>query len=95
MKRILTLIICLVMVNLTLVAADSNPTQSEATYYENAKVIRVKYSSGETFVQRSYDQGLEQATVNLPVFEKDKIGTTTGRLELYLGRSNYLRLDND
>ena len=95
MKHIFTLLICLVVLNLSVFTDDSNPVTSEAKYYENAKVLRVKYTSGEAFVQRSYDQGLEQATVNLPVFEKDKIGTTSGRLELYLGRSNYLRLDYD
>lgn len=95
MKKILTLAICLMLLNLFVCADTENPTNYEAKYYENAKVVRVKYSSGEAFVQRSYDEGLEEATVNLPIFEKDKVGTTDGRVELYLGRSNYLRLDYD
>ena len=64
-------------------------------YYDNAKVVRIKYVEGEGFVQRSYDEGNEEATVNLPVFENDSVGTTSGRLEVYLGRLNYLRLDYD
>ena len=67
----------------------------EAKYYENARVVRVKYSQGETYIQRSYDEGSEEATVNLPVFENDTAGTTDGRLELYLGKLNYIRLDFD
>ncbi len=64
-------------------------------YYENAKVIRIKYKSGETYIKRDYNEGLEEASLNLPVFENDIVGTTAGRTELYLGRLNYLRLDQD
>jgi len=95
MKKTLILTICLILLNLFAYTDTENPTQNEAKYYDNAKVVRVKYSIGESFVQRSYDEGLEEATVNLPVFEKDKVGTTDGRVELYLGRSNYIRLDYD
>lgn len=66
---------------------------SEAKYYDNAKVVRIKNVDGEGFVQRSYEEGNEEATVNLPLFEKDTVGTTEGRLGIYLGRLNYLRLD--
>lgn len=72
---------------------DQQP--NDPKYYDNAKVVRIKYVEGEGFIQRSYDEGNEEATVNLPVFENDSVGTTSGRLELYLGRLNYLRLDND
>ncbi|HDP93784.1 MAG TPA: hypothetical protein ENN40_00260 [Candidatus Aminicenantes bacterium] len=66
-----------------------------AKYYENAKVVRVKYVDGEAFVDRSYDEGQEEVTINLPLFEKDMVETTDGRMEIYLGRLNYLRLDYD
>jgi hypothetical protein len=95
MKHIFMISLCLILVHSIVLADNPDPTKFEPKYYENAKVIRVKYSSGETFVQRSYDEGLEEATINLPVFEKDKAGTTSGRLEFYLGRLNYLRLDFD
>ena len=76
-------------------ADDTENTASEAKYYDNAKVIRIKNVEGEGFVQRSYDEGYEEATPNLPLFEKDTVGTTAGRLGIYLGRLNYLRLDSD
>lgn len=95
MKHVLKISLCLIFVYSLILAEDSDPTNFQPKYYENAKVIRVKYVSGEAFVQRSYDEGLEEATINLSVFEKDKVGTTSGRLEFYLGRLNYLRLDHD
>ncbi len=66
-----------------------------AKYYDNAKVIRVKYVRGEAFVNRDYNEGVEEATVNLSIFEGDSAGTTDGRMEIYLGKLNYLRLDYD
>lgn len=95
MRKAIICMLCLVGFSISLFSDQTNSTGNEPKYYENAKVVRVKYTSGESFVQRSYDEGFEQATVNLPVFEKDKAGTTAGRLEFYLGRSNYLRLDFD
>jgi len=99
MKRILILMFSLVLLtSLTTVAFSedySGEEKFEPTYYENAKVLRVKYTQGEAYVQRSYDEGFEEAAVNLPIFEKDTAGTTDGRLEVYLGRLNYLRLDYD
>ncbi len=71
------------------------PEKFEAKYYDNARVVRVKYTQGETYIKRSYEEGAEEATVNLPVFENDTAGTTDGRLELYLGKLNYIRLDYD
>ncbi len=96
MKKIMTAIVCLLAV--VALAADEyengNPP-SEAKYYDNAKVIRIKNVEGEAFVQRSYEEGYEEATPNLPLFDKDTVGTTAGRLGIYLGRLNYLRLDSD
>ena len=71
------------------------PEKFEAKYYENARVVRVKHTQGEAYIKRSYEEGIEEATINLPVFENDTAGTTDGRLELYLGKLNYLRLDYD
>lgn len=74
---------------------DLQPNANEAKYYDNAKVVRIKTMEGEGFVQRSYDEGNEEATANLPLFEKDTAGTSDGRMSIYLGRLNYLRLDVD
>ncbi len=76
-------------------SAGAEEETFKARYYENAKVVRVKYVDGEAFVDRSYDEGQEEATTNLPLFEKDEVETTDGRMEIYLGRLNYLRLDYD
>ena len=98
MKKIITLIISLVLLApLAFTYDEGNEPDPgvDAKYYDDARVMRVKYTEGEAFVKRSYDDGFEEATINLPIFEKDTAGTTEGRLEVYLGRLNYLRLDND
>lgn len=95
MKKFIVLILSLCFLSLFIYSDYSNQQTSEAKYYDKAKVLRVKYTQGETFVKRSYGEGIEEATVNLPIFEKDAIGTTDGRLEIYLGKLNYLRLDYD
>jgi hypothetical protein len=95
MKKILLAIMGISLLIGVLCAADTENSASEAKYYDNAKVIRIKNVEGEGFVERSYDEGNEEATPNLPLFEKDTVGTTAGRLGIYLGRLNYLRLDSD
>ena len=96
MKRSTLSITALLILTVLLPGQDSGEEQSfSSRYFENAKVIRVKYVEGEAFVDRSYDEGLEEATINLPVFEKDSLQTTDGRMEIYLGRLNYMRLDYD
>ncbi len=94
MRNIFLIILGLLILN-TAVLADGNPEQFKAKYYDNAKVLRIKFVKGEAFVKRSYDEGYEEASINLPVFENDRVGTTEGRLEVYLGRLNYLRMDFD
>jgi len=97
MKKLTILIISLVLLAPLMFSYDNgsepDPGSYEPRYYDNAKVMRVKYTQGEAFVKRSYDEGLEEAAINLPVFEKDVAGTTDGRLEIYMGRLNYVRLD--
>jgi hypothetical protein len=95
MKKTMIAIASLLLAAGVLVADSTENNPGEAKYYDNAKVIRIKNVEGEGFVQRSYDEGDEEATPNLPLFEKDTVGTTAGRLGIYLGRLNYLRLDSD
>ena len=95
MKKIMIAIVSILLLAGVLLADDTENTAGEAKYYDNAKVIRIKNVEGEGFVQRSYEGGNEEATPNLPLFEKDTVGTTSGRLGIYLGRLNYLRLDSD
>lgn len=89
------IILGILLLNTFVFSEYQDQEEYQAQYYDNAKVLRVKYAQGETYVQRSYDEGFEEATVNLSIFEKDKVGTTEGRVEIYLGRLNFLRLDYD
>ncbi len=95
MKKTLIAMVSLLLVVGACWADDTETDANEVKYYDNAKIVRIKSVEGEGFVQRSFDEGNEEATANLPVFEKDTVGTTDGRLTVYLGRVNYLRLDND
>lgn len=98
MKRLILLMVSVVLLTtfaLPYSYDDSAPEADAPKYYDDAKVLRVKYTQGEAFVRRSYEDAMEEAVVNLPIFEKDVAGTTDGRLEVYLGRLNYLRLDYD
>jgi hypothetical protein len=95
MKKIKVAIAGLLLLAGVLSADNTENAATEAKYYDNAKVIRIKNVEGEGFVRRSYDEGDEEATPNLPLFEKDMVGTTAGRLGVYLGRLNTLRLDSD
>ena len=95
MKKTLITFVSLLLLSGACWSDDMEANANEAKYYDNAKVVRIKSVEGEGFVQRSYDEGNEEATANLPLFEKDTVGTTDGRLAVYLGRMNYLRLDGD
>ncbi|MGB9892995.1 MAG: DUF6600 domain-containing protein [Candidatus Saccharicenans sp.] len=67
----------------------------EETKYTNDSVGRVSFIEGKAFIQRAADIGYEEAVINDPVTEGDRIGTSEGRLEIQFGGRNYLRLDND
>jgi len=95
MKKTLIPFVSLLLLAGACWSADMETNANEAKYYDNAKVVRIKSVEGEGFVQRSYDEGNEEATANLPLFEKDTVGTTDGRLAVYLGRLNFLRLNAD
>ncbi len=95
MKKIILFIAILTLISFSGFANYPQPERTVAKYYNNAKVVKVKYSQGDTYLMRSYDEGREEAGVNIPIFEKDTAGTNDGRLDIYLGRSNFLRLDYD
>ena len=96
MKKLMILFFTVLMVNI-LVFSDYNYRRENYSpqSYDKAKVVRVKYTKGEVMIQRSYDKGFEEASLNTPIFEGDAIETTDGRAEIYLGKYNYLRLDYD
>ncbi|UCG94497.1 MAG: hypothetical protein JSW13_01695 [Candidatus Aerophobus sp.] len=67
----------------------------EETPYTNYSFARLSYITGKIYVQRAADLGYEEGVVNMPVTEGDRLGTTEGRAEVYMGKRNYLRLDQN
>ncbi|MCK4363812.1 MAG: FecR domain-containing protein [Candidatus Aminicenantes bacterium] len=70
-------------------------SNAEETKYTNNSFARLSYVQGDIYIQRSTDLGYEEGIVNMPVSEGDRMGTTDGRAEIYLGNGNYVRLDNE
>ena len=70
-------------------------SNAEETRYTNNSFARLSYVKGDIYIQRSADLGYEEGVVNMPVSEGDRMGTTDGRAEIYLGNGNYVRLDNE
>lgn len=69
--------------------------QAENVKYTNNSFARLSFLTGNTYIQRASDLGYEEGLVNMPISEGDRLGTTEGRAEIYFGRGNYIRLDND
>ncbi len=56
---------------------------------------RLSYVEGEVMIERAAEPGLEDATINMPVGEGDRIIVAQGRAELYLGHMSYIRLNTN
>lgn len=67
----------------------------EEPKYTNDSFARLGYISGNVYVQRGPDLGFEEGIINMPIEEGDRLGTTDGRAEIYLGNDTYLRMDNN
>ncbi len=63
--------------------------------YANESVAHLSYITGNTYIQKAADLGYEEGVVNMPISEGDRVGTTDGRAEIFLGNGNYIRLDNN
>jgi len=63
--------------------------------YTNDSVARLSHITGNTYIQKATDLGYEEGVVNMPISEGDRVGTTDGRAEIFLGQGNYIRLDNN
>ncbi|MCK4557289.1 MAG: FecR domain-containing protein, partial [Candidatus Aminicenantes bacterium] len=72
-----------------------SPLSAEETEYTNNSFARLSYTTGTTYIQRAADLGFDEAEVNTPITEGDRLGTTDGRAEIYLGKGNYVRLDKN
>ena len=68
--------------------------QGQTEGYYDRSYVRLSYVKGDAYVQRAQDLGYEQGELNLVLIQGDKVGTRDGRLEVQLGRGNYLRLDD-
>ncbi len=62
--------------------------------YGHYTFARLSYVKGDVYLQRAADLGYEEGVVNMPISEGDRLGTTEGQVEVYLGKRNYLRLDH-
>ncbi|MDH4272391.1 MAG: hypothetical protein OEW18_10520 [Candidatus Aminicenantes bacterium] len=67
----------------------------EEAQYTNESFARLSFISGSVYLQRGSEEGYEDGVINMPIEEGDRLGTTDGRAELYLGKSTYFRLNND
>ncbi len=68
---------------------------AEEPKYTNESFARLSYLSGSAYIQKGAELGFEEAVINMPIEEGDRLGTTEGRAEIYLGRKNYVRLDSN
>jgi uncharacterized membrane protein YgcG len=70
-------------------------TDQEETKYTNDSFARLSSIEGSVYLQKGAEGAYEDGVVNMPIEEGDRLGTTDGRAELYLGNSTYVRLDNN
>ena len=71
------------------------PQENKDAKYTNESIAAVSFVEGKAFVQRASDLGYEEAALNMPISEGDRISTSDGRVEIHFGRGNYIRLDNE
>jgi len=86
MKKLACMTI-LLLFSLSLSFAD------EPVRYTDDMFARLSYINGNVYIQRAVELDYEEAVVNMPVTEGDRMGTTEGRAEIHMGRGKYLRLD--
>jgi len=87
MIRVITFILTVIL-SLSSIWGD-NPE------YIKESFVRLNYITGNAYIQKAADLAYEEAVQNMPLTEGDRLGTTTGRVELYLENGNYLRLNNE
>jgi hypothetical protein len=98
MRRTKVLLIVLFIATAAAYAQDpaAAPSQDpKDVKYTNESIARLSFIKGKAFVQRASDLGYEEAALNMPISEGDRIGTTDGRAEIHFGKGNYIRLDGE
>ena len=96
MKRLTLMMLILMAAALAGAAQEGarTPDQKPAEVkYSDNSFARLSFLEGKAYVQRAADLAYEDAQINTPIAAGDRIGTAEGRLEIYLGLKNYLRLD--
>jgi hypothetical protein len=88
MKKLACLTIVLIFALSAAIAEDS-PQYTEDSF------ARLSHINGNVYIQRATELDYEEAVVNMPLTEGDRMGTTEGRAEIYMGRGKYLRVDHD
>ena len=63
--------------------------------YTNESIARLSHITGNAYIQKAADLVYEEGVINMPISEGDRVGTTDGRAEIFLGRGNYIRLDHN
>ena len=91
MKRY-AIIPALLLFVFTFALAQSGEDESR---YTNESFARLSFIDGRVYIQRNSEEGFEDGIINMPIEEGNRLGTIDGRAELYLGRSAWVRLDND
>jgi len=71
------------------------PSPPQETKYTNNSFARLSFIDGSTYIQRAADLAYEEGQVNMAIAEGDRIGTTDGRAEIYIGKKSYIRLDQN
>ena len=67
---------------------------AEEIRYTEQSLARLSYLTGNAYVQKAGDLAYEEGIVNMPIAEGDRLNTTEGRAEIYIGKGNYIRLDS-
>jgi hypothetical protein len=88
MKKFAIVIIVLIF-SLSAVRAD------EPVQYTSETFARLSYINGNVYIQKATELDYEEGMVNMPITEGDRLGTTEGRAEIFMGRGKYIRLDQD
>ncbi len=64
--------------------------EGQAKYF-----ARLNYLTGQVLIERTGAEGFEDATLNMPIEEGDRLITADGRAEVYVGFSTFIRLDRN
>ena len=87
MKKSLGVLICIFFLFCLFSAEEISTT--------NRSVARLSSLEGDVFLQRASAMDFENAVLNMPVIEGDRLGTTNGRAELHITRGKYIRLNHN